>query len=126
MNALVFLGTAVLVLLSGCGTGSGDPRKAVDPSVDYAVLIRSQAEQLNAAESGIEAAIDNFAENLEGHEHKATGPHKDTYDAIYRLAQELKQMKEQGASETALRQKVDEVLSLTAKLPSESEPANTH
>jgi hypothetical protein len=109
----------VVVLLTGCGGGSTDSRERVEPTLDYALSMRAEVSKLKKAEAGLKVAIDNFCENLEGYAARPLGTHKDTYDAINKVAQELKTMSGNKAGDGELRKKIDEIVGLTAKLPGE-------
>jgi hypothetical protein len=102
----------------GCGQSkSQDPRKPVEPSLDYAMFVRAEAQRLKKAEAGQKVAIGMFLENIEGYQKKPLGKNKDTYDAIFKGAQNLKQMKDRNASDAEVKKQIDELVKLTEKLP---------
>jgi hypothetical protein len=112
------------VVSGGCGAPkSTDPRQPVEPSLDYATFVRESAERMKHAEGGPKVAVSMFLENMEGYQKKPLGKNKDTYDAIFKSAQELKQMKDRNASDAELRKGIDELVKLTEKLPSAPPPA---
>src|SRR5262245_37092150 len=106
------------IAFAGCGASkSDDPRPAVEPSLDYATFIRHAAERLKRAEAGPKVSISMFLENMEGYQKKPLGKDKETYEAIYKKAQELSQMKDRNASDAELRKGIDELARLAEKLP---------
>ena len=108
----------LVFVLCGCGgSKSLDPRAPVEPSLDYATFIRDSAQRMKRAEAGPKVAVTMFLENIEGYQKKPLGKNKDTYDAIFKSAQELKQMKDRNASDAELRKGIDELVKLTEKLP---------
>ncbi|MCI0360647.1 MAG: hypothetical protein L0211_19395 [Planctomycetaceae bacterium] len=113
---LVLVAAAAL----GCGTGAADPRQPVEPTLDYALFVRAEVDRLKVAEAGLQSAIDSFVENMEGYESRAVGTNKATYDAIYKAAQELKGLKDRGARDHQLRERIDGIVSLAQQLPAES------
>lgn len=109
----------VIALSAGCSRSTWtDPRQPVEPSLDYATFVRAEAQRLKKGEAGQKAAIGMFLENIEGYQKKSLGKNKDTYDAIFKAAQELKQMKDRNAKDTELKKQIDEIVKLTEKLPS--------
>jgi len=105
--------------LSGCGPSAPkDSREPVEPSLDYAMFVRSQVMVLKRPEGGLKLAIDMLAENLEGYEKRPLGEYKPTVDEIAAAAQELKKMKDGGAGTGELQKKVDALVKLAEKLPS--------
>ena len=78
---------------------------------------------MKQAEAGPKVAVSMFLENMDGYQKKALGKNKDTYDAIYKSAQDLKQMKDRNASDAELRKGIDELVKLTEKLPAAPSPA---
>ena len=118
---VVSIATAVFV---GCGAAkSTDPRQAVEPSLDYATFVRESAQRMKKAEAGPKVAVAMFLENLDGYQKKPLGKNKDTYDAIFKSAQNLKQMKDRNASDAELRKGIEELVKLTEKLPSAPDAA---
>jgi hypothetical protein len=115
LNSIMLPG--LLVTMVGCGASPTKDPRFVEPSLDYAIFVRTQAMGLKRPEAGLKLAIDNFSENLEGFEKKPLGAHKETVEGIVALAKDLKQMNDRKASEAELQKKVDEITKLAEKLP---------
>ncbi len=106
--------------LTGCGKPppSADPRY-VEPTLGLANSVRQDVMALRGSnEVPPGATIDEFLENMEGYEKRAVGQNKETYDAIMKAAQELKQLKDRKAGRAEIMKKIDEMMELTKKLPS--------
>jgi len=113
----------VALVSTGCGQSrSLDPRQPVEPSLDYATFVRAEAARLKKGEAGQKAAIGMFLENIEGYQKKPLGKNKDTYDAIFKSAQNLKQMKDRKAGDAEVKKQIDEIVKLTEKLPQAPDP----
>jgi len=119
MNRILFgFFTMMTLALAGCsGGGSGDLAPPPEDAVDaYGRSVRGMVSDLQNNE-GMQNAITNLVENMEGYETAAVGDHLDTYRQIYEGAQEMQKMSESGASSSELKAKANELAKLAESLP---------
>ena len=113
----------VLSFALGCADeGGGDDRPSVEPTLGFAQTVKTMiADIKNAAdEDARAAAIDSFVENYAEYASQPLGANKATYDSIATAAQELKSLKDGGAGDAELTEKVDAMVELANQLPGEA------
>ena len=124
MRSVVTMSVAVgLLFVIGCsqGAGTGDDREPVEPTLDFAQSVKSMIMGIkNAEEGALGVAIDSFLENYAEYQSEPLGDHKATYDGIAKAAEELKSLKDGGAGDAELMEKVDELVELSNQLPGEA------
>ena len=90
----------------------------VDPTLDYGQTTKTMVLEMWSGEGApAKGSIDILLENLEGYEQWPVGPHKATYDELYRTAQEVQQMYGRNAGRAEINAKLTKLKELALRLP---------
>jgi hypothetical protein len=105
------------LIVGGCGeTTNPDAPPPQDPAIGFAEAVRVMISDFKRSEDP-GSMVDSFAETVTQYDEMAADEHKPIYAEMEAIAKEMQEMRDGGAGEQELMEKVNQLEQLAQKLP---------